>query len=92
MLHLLPVKRWLAVVITLVGLLVLAAVYAGYLGTGDAIGDAKWIIRGAAPAASPRVPPSGAAASPAPCSDRESSHEITQQVPNPISARRSQRV
>jgi hypothetical protein len=51
MLHLLPVKRWLTVVITLVGLLVLAGVYAGYIGTGDAIGDAKWIIRGAAPAA-----------------------------------------
>lgn len=51
MLHLLPIRKLLTVIVALVGLAVLAAVYAGVVGSGDAIADVKWIIRYASLAA-----------------------------------------
>jgi hypothetical protein len=45
MLHLLPIRRLLTAIIALAGTMVLAAVYAGVIGTGDAFNDVKWIIR-----------------------------------------------
>lgn len=45
MLHLLPIRHLLTAIIALVGVAVVAAVYAGAIGTGDAFNDAKWIIR-----------------------------------------------
>ena len=45
MLHLLPMRRLLAIIFGLVALAVLAAVYAGVVGKGDAYGDVKWIIQ-----------------------------------------------
>ena len=45
MLHLLPIRNLLTIIVALVGLAVLAAVYAGVVGTGNALADIKWIIR-----------------------------------------------
>lgn len=47
MLHLLPVRQLLTVIVALAGLTVLTAVYAGAIGTGDALNDVRWIIRSA---------------------------------------------
>jgi hypothetical protein len=44
MLHLLPIRRVLTVVIGLGALMVLAAAYAGWVGTGDAMHDARRVI------------------------------------------------
>jgi hypothetical protein len=51
MLHLFPIRRLLSVILALVALAVLAAVYAGIIGTGDAFEDVNWIIRWASFAA-----------------------------------------
>jgi hypothetical protein len=45
MLHLLPIRQLFKIAVALIGLAVLAAMYAGAVGTGDALNDAKWIIR-----------------------------------------------
>ncbi len=45
MLHLLPVRKLLAIVMSLVGLSTLLAVYAGFVGIGDGATDAIRIIR-----------------------------------------------
>jgi SMODS-associating 2TM, beta-strand rich effector domain len=45
MLHLLPVRQLLVVVISLIGLSTLSAMYAGYVGTGDSLTDAIRVIR-----------------------------------------------
>lgn len=47
MLHLLPTRYLLMAIILLVSMVVLAGVYAGLLGTGDAIADVSWVIRSA---------------------------------------------
>ena len=51
MLHLLPIRWLFRSVVVLVSTVVLAAVYAGAVGTGDALSDVKWIIRWSSPAA-----------------------------------------
>src|SRR5215475_11154636 len=51
MLHLLPIRHLLTAIIALVGVTVLAAVYAGVIGTGDAFEDVKGIIRWSSAAA-----------------------------------------
>lgn len=51
MLHLLPIRHLLAVTVALVALAVLAAVYAGVVGTGNALDDVKWVIRSSSTAA-----------------------------------------
>jgi hypothetical protein len=45
MLNLLPIRNLLTVIIILIASSVLAAAYAGVVGTGDALADVKWIIR-----------------------------------------------
>ena len=45
MLHLLPVRRLLIALAATAGLAVLAAGYAGWVGTGDAFNDVKYVIR-----------------------------------------------
>lgn len=45
MLHLLPLRYLLTVIVVLIASAVLAAVYAGAVGTGDALADVKSIIR-----------------------------------------------
>lgn len=45
MLHLLPIYRLFQIAAVLIGFIVLAAVSADLVGTGDASNDAKWIIR-----------------------------------------------
>jgi hypothetical protein len=45
MLHLLPIRQLFKIAVALIGLAVLAAVYAGAVGTGDALNDVKSIIR-----------------------------------------------
>jgi hypothetical protein len=45
MLHLLPMRRLLAVIVGLVALTVLAAVYGGVVGRGNALDDVRWIIQ-----------------------------------------------
>lgn len=45
MVHLLPVRLLLTLIVTLVGIAVLAAFYAGWLGKGDELHDAFQIIR-----------------------------------------------
>ena len=45
MLHLLPIRRILTVVIALVAIAVLAATYAGWVGEGDAMSEATAVIR-----------------------------------------------
>lgn len=51
MLHLLPIRYLLTAIVALVAVAVLAAVYGGALGTGDALSDVKWIIRSSSMAA-----------------------------------------
>jgi hypothetical protein len=51
MLHLLPIRVILTAAVALVGLAVLAAVYAGWLGGGDAVRDAVLLLRWASIAA-----------------------------------------
>ncbi|MGL4528003.1 MAG: hypothetical protein ACRCUC_13600, partial [Aestuariivirga sp.] len=45
MLHLLPVRLLIKCAVILISFAVLAAVYAGVVGTGDALRDVKWVIR-----------------------------------------------
>lgn len=45
MLHLIPIRRLLSLIFSFVALAVLAAAYAGVVGSGDVLADISWIIR-----------------------------------------------
>ncbi len=51
MLHLLPIRWFARAVFVCIAFVVLAALYAGAVGTGDALNDAKWIMRWSSTAA-----------------------------------------